>query len=88
MDKNGEDMQILYLKSLIMKEDNGTVNFNPPMDLSLFDKKADTYDKGDSSSNTLIFEKHLRELTLFLAGNRKEKNLTFLISSFSYHIIP
>ena len=59
MDKNGEDMQVLYLKSLTMKEDNGTVNFNPPMDLSLFDKKADTYDKGDSSRSIHSFLKNI-----------------------------
>ena len=59
MDKNGEDMQILYLKSLTMKKDNGTVNFNPPMNLSLFDKKTDTYDKGDSSRLIHSFLKNI-----------------------------
>lgn len=50
-DKNGEDMQELYLKSLTMKQKDGIVNFKETMDFSMFDKKADTYDKSTSSKS-------------------------------------
>ena len=44
-------MQELYLKSLTMKQKDGIVNFKETMDFSMFDKKADTYDKSTSSKS-------------------------------------
>lgn len=49
-DKNGEDMQELYLKSLTMPKNDDTVTFDAPMDLSMFDQKPDNYDKSSSTS--------------------------------------
>lgn len=48
-DKNGYDMQEMYLKALTSKQEEGIVRFDQPMNLSIFDKKPDTYDKGNSS---------------------------------------
>lgn len=59
-DKNGEDMQELYLKSLTMKQEDGIVNFEESKDFSMFDKKTDTYDKSSSGKS---IEKVLRGLS-------------------------
>lgn len=48
-DKNGYDMQEMYLKALNKKQEDGVVNFEKSLDLSMFNRKPDTYDKGDSS---------------------------------------
>ena len=48
LDKNGYDMQEMYLKALALKQVDDIVSFDNQLDLSMFDKKQDTYDKGNS----------------------------------------
>lgn len=61
LDKNGENMQDLYLKSLTMKQEDGIIKFEESMDFSLFDKKADTYDK---CTNSKSIGKLLRNISI------------------------
>lgn len=48
LDKNGYDMQEMYLKAMTLKQVDNIVSFDKQLDLSMFDKKPDTYDKGVS----------------------------------------
>lgn len=48
LDKNGYDMQEMYLKAMALKQVDDIVSFDKQLDLSMFDKKPDTYDKGNS----------------------------------------
>ena len=41
-------MQEMYLKAATIKQADDIVNFDKQLDLSMFDKKPDTYDKGNS----------------------------------------
>lgn len=52
-------MQLLYLT---MKQQNGRVDFTDSLDFSMFEQKADTYDKSASSKS---IERFFKEISAF-----------------------